>query len=62
MVLEFPSSGQISSSGSCCPDLCLLRDTTGSNASAGLVLTVTGTHKPIHHGKVEIPLDGKVPR
>jgi hypothetical protein len=30
-------------------------DPAGSNATAGLTLRVTGTHKPLHHDKVEIP-------
>jgi hypothetical protein len=30
-------------------------DPAGSNATAGLALRVTGTHKPLHHDKVEIP-------
>jgi hypothetical protein len=37
-------------------DLPSLGDPTGINATAGLALRVTGTHKPLHHGKVEIPL------
>jgi hypothetical protein len=32
-----------------------LGDPTGSNATAGLTLRVTGTHKPFYHGKVKIP-------
>jgi hypothetical protein len=32
-----------------------LGDPTGSNATAGLALRVTGTHKPLYHGKVKIP-------
>jgi len=27
-------------------------DPAGSNATAGLALRVTGTHKPLHHAKV----------
>jgi hypothetical protein len=34
-------------------------DPAGSNATAGLALRVTGTHKPLHHDKVEIPLGGE---
>jgi hypothetical protein len=30
-------------------------DPAGSNATAGLALRVTGTHKPLHRDKVEIP-------
>jgi len=33
-------------------------DPAGSNATAGLALRVTGTHKPLHHDKVEIPPGG----
>jgi hypothetical protein len=33
-------------------------DPAGSNATAGLALRVTGTHKPFHHDKVEIPSGG----
>jgi len=29
-------------------------DPAGSNATAGLALRVTGTHKPLHHAKVDI--------
>jgi hypothetical protein len=32
----------------------------GSNVTASLALRVTGTHKPFYHGKVEIPIKGKV--
>jgi hypothetical protein len=35
-----------------------LGDPAGSNATAGLALRVTGTHKPLHHDKVEIPSGG----
>jgi hypothetical protein len=35
-----------------------LGDPTGSNATAGLALRVTGTHKPLYHGKVKIPTKG----
>jgi hypothetical protein len=35
-------------------------DATGSNATTTLALRVTGTHKPLHHSKVEIPLKGFV--
>jgi len=30
-------------------------DPDGSNATTSLALRVTGTHKPLHHDKVEIP-------
>jgi hypothetical protein len=33
-------------------------DPAGSNATAGLALRVTGTHKPLHHDKVKIPSGG----
>jgi hypothetical protein len=33
-------------------------DPAGSNATTGLALGVTGTHKPLHHDKVEIPSGG----
>jgi len=33
-------------------------DPAGSNATAGLALRVTGTHKPLHHDKVVIPSGG----
>jgi hypothetical protein len=61
LILECPSSGHLSSSGPCC-HLYVLRDTIGSNAAAGLALTVTGTHKPFQHGKVDIPLECDVLR
>jgi hypothetical protein len=37
-----------------------LGDPTGSNATAGLALRVTGTHKPLYHGKVKIPTKGVI--
>jgi hypothetical protein len=52
-LLDFPSR-HLSSSGSYPLDLSGLGDPTGSNATAGLALRVTGTHKPLYHGKVEI--------
>jgi hypothetical protein len=33
-----------------------VEDPAGSNATAGLALRVTGTHKPLHHDKLLIPL------
>jgi hypothetical protein len=33
-------------------------DPAGSNATSGLALRVTGTHKPLHHDKVKIPSGG----
>jgi hypothetical protein len=35
-----------------------LGDPAGSNATTGLALRVTGTHKPLYHIKVEIPIKG----
>jgi hypothetical protein len=35
-------------------------DPAGSNATAGLALRVTGTHKPLHHDKVKIPSGGEI--
>jgi hypothetical protein len=57
-LLDFPSPRHLSSSGSYLVDLSGLGDPTGSNATAGLALTVTGTHKPLYHGKEEIPIKG----
>jgi hypothetical protein len=52
---SFLSSRYLSSSG-CYPlDLSGLGDPVVSNATAGLAIRVTGTHKPLHHEKVEIP-------
>jgi len=55
---KFPSSRYLSSSGSYPLDLSGLGDPAGSNATAGLAVRVTGTHKPLHHDKVEIPSGG----
>jgi hypothetical protein len=49
---KFPSSRYLSSSGSYPLDLSGLGHPAGSNATAGLALRVTGTHKPFHHDKV----------
>jgi hypothetical protein len=57
-LFGFPSPSHLSSSGSYPFDLSGLGDPTGSNATAGLALRVTGTHKPIYYGKVEIPTKG----
>jgi hypothetical protein len=57
-LLDFPSPRHLSSSGSNPLDLSGLGDTTGSNATTGLALRVTGTHKPLYHGRVEIPTKG----
>jgi hypothetical protein len=57
-VSEFPSPRHLSSSGSYPLDLSSLGDPTGSNATTSLALWVTGTHKPLQQGKVEIPLEG----
>jgi len=45
---KFPSSRYLSSSGSYPLDLYGLGDPAGCNATAGLALRVTGTHKPLH--------------
>jgi hypothetical protein len=52
---KFSSSTYLSSSGSHPLDLFGVGDPAGSNATAGLALRVTGTDKPLHHDKVEIP-------
>jgi hypothetical protein len=57
-LLDFSSPRHLSSSGSYPLDLSGLGDPTGSNAIAGLALRVTGTHKPLYHGKVVIPIKG----
>jgi len=57
---KFPSSRYLSSSGSYPLDLSGVGDPAGSNATAGLALRVTGTHKPLHHDKVEIPPRGEI--
>ena len=51
---KFPSSRYLSSSGSYPLDQSGVGDPAGSNATAGLALRGTGTHKPLHHAKVEI--------
>jgi hypothetical protein len=58
-LLDFPSPRHLSSSGSYPLDLSGLGDPTGNNAAAGLALRVAGTHKPLYHGKVEIPKNQK---
>jgi hypothetical protein len=58
-LLDFPSPRHLSSIGSYPPALSGLGDPTGSNATAGFAFRVTGTHKPLYHGKVEIPIKGK---
>jgi hypothetical protein len=57
-LLDFPSPRHHSSSGSYPLDLSGFGDPTGSNATAGLALRVTETHKPLYHGKVETPTKG----
>jgi len=52
---KFPSSRYLSSCGSYPLDLSGVGDPAGSNATAGLALRVTGTHKPLHNDRVEIP-------
>jgi hypothetical protein len=59
VLLDFPSPRHLFSSGSYPLDLSGLGDPTGSNATAGLALRLTGTHKTLHHGKMEIPIKGK---
>jgi len=58
--LRFPSSRYLSSSVSYPLDLSGLGDPAGSDATAGLALRVTGTHKPLHHDKVEILSEGNM--
>jgi hypothetical protein len=60
LLLDFPSPRHLSSSGSYPLDLSGLGDPAGSNATTSLALRVTGTHKPLYHGKVEIPIKGKI--
>jgi hypothetical protein len=38
--------------------ICPAWETTGRNATTGLALRVTGTHKPLYHGKVKISIKG----
>ena len=57
LLSKFLSSRYLSSFGSYPLDLSGLGDPAGSNATAGLALRVTGTHKPLHQ-KVEIPSGG----
>jgi hypothetical protein len=57
-ISEFPSPRHLSLSVSYPLDLSGLGDPTGSNATTGLALRVTGTHKPLYHGKVKIPTKG----
>jgi hypothetical protein len=61
ILSKFPLSRYLSSSGSYPLDLSGLGDPPGSNATASLALRVlfcTGTHKPLHHDRVEIPSGG----
>jgi len=55
ILSKFPSARYLSSSGSYPLDLSGMGDPARSNATASLALRVTGTHKPLHHDKVEIP-------
>jgi hypothetical protein len=57
---KFPSSRYLSSFGFYPLDLSGVGDPAGSNATAGLVFRVTGTHKPLHHDKVEISSGGPI--
>jgi hypothetical protein len=52
---KFPSSRYLSSSGSYPLDLSGVGDPAGSSSTTSLALRVNGTHKPLHHDKVEIP-------
>jgi hypothetical protein len=52
---KFPSSRYLYLPDSCSLDLFGLGDPAGSNATAGLALRVTGTHKPLHYDKMWIP-------
>jgi len=56
-VLGFHSHGHFSSAGTYPLDPSGLGDPT---ATACLTLRFTGTRKPLHHGKLEIPLKRKV--
>jgi hypothetical protein len=55
-LLDFPSPRHLSSSGSYPLNLSGLGDPTGSNATAGLALRITATHKPLYYSKVQIPM------
>jgi hypothetical protein len=57
---KFPSSRYLSSSGSYPLDMSGVGDPAGCNATAGLALRVTGTHKPLHHDKLEITSGGHI--
>jgi hypothetical protein len=57
---KFSSSRYLSSSGSYPLDLSGVGDPAGSNATADLAHRVTGTHKPLHCDKVEIPSGGYI--
>jgi hypothetical protein len=57
-VSELPYARHHCSSGSYAVDVSGLGDPTGSKATAGLALIVTRTHKPVHQGKMQIPLEG----
>jgi hypothetical protein len=55
---KFPSFRYLSLSGFYPLDLSGVGEPAGSNATANLALRVTGTHKPLHRNKVEIPSGG----
>ena len=57
-VSEFPSPRHFSLSVSYFLDLSDLGDPTGSTTTAGITLRVTGTHNPLHHNKLQIPMEG----
>jgi hypothetical protein len=54
-LLGFPSPRCLSSSGSLL--ISSLGAHTGSCGTTSLAVRVTGTHKPLHHWRVEIPMD-----
>jgi hypothetical protein len=56
ILLNFPSPRYLSLTGSYPLDLSGLGDRNGSKATAGLALRVNATHKPLYHGRVEIPI------
>jgi len=56
-VSAFPSPGHFSSSGTYPLDSSGLGDPT---TTASLTLRITGTCKPLHHGRLEIPLKKKL--
>jgi hypothetical protein len=57
-VLEFPSPRHFSLSVSYSLDPSDLGEPTGSTTTAAITLRDTGTHKPFHHSKLQIPMEG----